>query len=283
MGRRRIEWTPELIKRRIAEGRGQGEGPNYDPWHRVQDFPSLGRVHRIFGWKTCRVHHLLSDLELKVFLHFQWPRSVTEQREQFALLPLEETLEIARDIGVRHPADPRTKCPVVMSTDLVLTIDQGLKMPLHPCTVKYYQALDNPRTREKLEIERRYWAAPTRNSTLKIYTERQVSDEFVKNMLWVYPCYWLTDLYPLTGPDVKRIATLLTHMALNDNLPIRRVTQRCDRILRLDVGTSLAVVRHLIANRFWEVDVSKRIRTNERLILLNPPRRIQYDVGRLVA
>jgi hypothetical protein len=170
-----------------------------------------------------------------------------------------------------------------MSTDLVLTIDQGLKLFLHPCTVKYYEALQKPRTREKLEIERRYWAAPTRNLKLKIYTERQVSEEFVKNMLWVYPCYWLTDLYPLTGPDVERIATLLTYMALDDNLPIRRITQRCDRILRLDAGTSLAVVRHLIANRFWEVDVSKRIRTDERLILLNPPRKILYDVGRLVA
>lgn len=283
MGRKQTCWTPQLIERRIAEGRGQGEGPNYLPWHRVQDFPSLGRVHRIFGWKARRVHHLLSDLELKVLLHFQWPLSVKDQREQFALLPLEETLEIARDMGVRHPADPRTKCPVVMSTDLVLTIDQAIKVAFHPCTVKYYQALQNPRTWEKLEIERRYWAAPTRNLKLKIYTERQISDEFVKNMLWVHPYYLLSDLYPLTEQDVSRIATLLTRMALNEDLPLRRLAQRCDRILRLETGTGLTVVRYLIANRYWEVDVTKRIRTNERLILLNSSQIILRDVRRLVA
>jgi hypothetical protein len=283
MGRRRIEWTPELIERRIAEGRGQGEGPNYNPWLRVQDFPSLGRVHRIYGWKSGRVHHLLSDLELKVFLHFQWPRSVKDQREQFPLLPLEETLEIAKDMGVRHPADPRTKCPVVMSTDLVLTVEQGLTAPLQPCTVKYQEALQNPRTREKLELERRYWAAPTRNLKLKIYTERQVSDDFVKNMLWVHPYRWLADLHPLTEQDVNRMGSLLTPMALNEHLPVRVIAQRCERILRMEAGTGLAVVRHLIATRYWEVDVSKRIRTNERLTLLNPPQKILYDGGRLAA
>ncbi|HEX5080458.1 MAG TPA: hypothetical protein VFY40_00325, partial [Blastocatellia bacterium] len=38
-------------------GFGQGEGSAYKPWLRVQDIPSLGRVHRIKGWKHGRVHH----------------------------------------------------------------------------------------------------------------------------------------------------------------------------------------------------------------------------------
>lgn len=283
MSRPRTLWTPEIIQRRIAEGRGKGEGATYVPWLFVQSFPSRGRVHRIFGWKTSRVHHLFSDLERKVFLQYQWPHSVRDLREQFPLLPLEETVEIARAIGVRHPADPRTKYPVVMTTDLLLSVDQGLKAHLHPRTVKYFDDLSNPRTLEKLELERRFWSASTRNSTLKIMTERKVSDPFIMNMLWVHSHYWLSDLFPLTVKDVPRITTLLTRLVTNETLPLRAVTQKCDFLLRLEAGTSLTVVRHLLANRYWEVDMKTRIRTNEPLVLLNTPSQIMYSEGRLVA
>lgn len=282
MARMRTKWTPELIKKRIAEGRGQGEGQDYIPWLLIQDFPSRGRVHRIFGWKTGRIHHLLSDLERNVFFHFQWPHSVKDLREQYPL-PLEETIEIAKEIGVRHPTDPSTRYPVVMSTDLLLTIEQGVKFTFHPRTVKYLKDLQNSRTREKLEIERRCWAAAPRNSKLKIVTEQQISEPFIKNILWSYPYYWLVDLHPLTEKDVNKIAALLTHMLLNESLPLRAIARRCDRILRLETGTSLAVTRHLLANRFWEVDMTNLIRTNERLALLNSPQQTLYCERRLVA
>lgn len=283
MGRRYSHWTLDLIKRRLAEGRGQGEGSNYTPWLLVQNFPSRGRVHRIMGCKTGRVHHLLSDLERNVFLHFQWPHSSKDQREQFPLLPLEETIEIAKEIGVRHPIDPITKCPIVMTTDLVLTIEAILTSTLHPFTVKYSNDLQNFRTREKLEIERRYWAASSRNAVLKIMTERQISLAFIKNMLWVLPYFWPTDLYPLTAHDINRIALMLTQLNLGEELPLQKLTHRCDQLLRLEIGTSLAVVRHLLAKRFWEVDMSMRIRTNERLILLNASELTQNRTLRFTA
>lgn len=56
----------------VKEGRGSGHGSEYRPWLTVRDLPSLGRVHRIFGHKSHRTHHLLSDLELAVFLLLEW-------------------------------------------------------------------------------------------------------------------------------------------------------------------------------------------------------------------
>ena len=110
-------WTYERILKRMAQGRGQGEGAAYIPWLLIQDFPSLGRVHRIAGWKTGRVHHLFSDLESNVFLVFELSQSIIDIREQFPLFKIEETQEIARKMGVKHPADPGTKCPVILTTD----------------------------------------------------------------------------------------------------------------------------------------------------------------------
>lgn len=52
----------------IKDGREHGNHAEYKPWLTVRDLPSLGRVHRVFGHKSQRTHHLLSELELSVFL-----------------------------------------------------------------------------------------------------------------------------------------------------------------------------------------------------------------------
>jgi len=170
-----------------------------------------------------------------------------------------------------------------MSTDMLLTVDQGMMPSFRPFTVKYFDELKKQRTKEKLEIERRYWASPTRNLVLKILTERHVSAAFVMNMLWVHPYFLLSALFPLKERDVNRIAAVLTHIILNEELPLRIVAHRCDRILRLEAGTGLAVIRHLIAIRYWEVDMNTLIRTNVRLILLNSPQGSVYIKRRAAA
>ena len=77
--------TQAQIDRRIREGRGQGLGPDYKPFIYTRDVSSLGRSHRLPGSKTRRLHHLLSDLELAVFLTLDRSRNVTDIREQFPM------------------------------------------------------------------------------------------------------------------------------------------------------------------------------------------------------
>ncbi|HAD49393.1 MAG TPA: heteromeric transposase endonuclease subunit TnsA, partial [Idiomarina sp.] len=77
--------TEALFARWIKEGRGSGQHADYKPWLTVRDLPSLGRVHRVFGHKSRRTHHLLSDLELSVFLLLEWHSEITQVREQFPL------------------------------------------------------------------------------------------------------------------------------------------------------------------------------------------------------
>jgi hypothetical protein len=282
MGRWRPLVTKEWITRRIQDGYGQGEGADYKPWLLVQSFSSYGRVHRLKGWRSGRVHHLLSDNERKAFLYYQWSRRVVEVREQYPLFPVEETWEIAKDMGVRHAADPRTRCPIPMTTDLLLTVNEKTRSVFHPRTIKYGKDLSDPRTLEKLEIERRYWEASPRNLRLKIVTEDLVSEDFVRNMLWFSPCYRLLDLFPLTECDVNRLASALTSLAITQNRSLRTVAQECDCRLGLESGTSLLVVRHLLAIRYWEVDAKVRIRTSEPLVFLSHPRGNVYEGTRRI-
>jgi len=68
MAKRKIDWDENKLKKWIQEGRGQGEGKDYKPWLTVQDFPSKGRVSRVFGWKTKRIHHFFYGFGDTIFL-----------------------------------------------------------------------------------------------------------------------------------------------------------------------------------------------------------------------
>jgi len=51
---------------------------DYQPFVKVADISSLGRSHRVFDHKTKRTYHLLSNLELAVFLLFEWQNSTED-------------------------------------------------------------------------------------------------------------------------------------------------------------------------------------------------------------
>jgi hypothetical protein len=266
MAKRHIYWTRKLINRRLADGRGKGIGNNYQPWLRVQDVPSKGRIHRIKGCTTGRVHHLLSDLEAKVFYTFDYSPSVCDIREQFPLLPLEETLAIAEECGVTHPTAPITQHPVVMTTDLLVTHHCEGRSAYEARTIKYESELKRPRVLEKLEIERRYWKR--RAIDWGIIRECDIHHALIDNIRWIRQYFNITDLYPLTEEIIRRVSGRLTHYIGRESAPLCEIAWRCDAECQLPDGSSLAIVRHLLATKQWRVDMNKRIQPGERLTLL---------------
>lgn len=153
MPSRRKNLTGKVIERRIASGFGQGEGVSYKPWLRITDVPSKGTCSIITGWRHAREHHLLSRNERNYFYCLEWQDEVLEIREQFPLLPLQRTLEIAASLGFKHPND-RGK-PVVMTTDFFLVVREKDDSVRHLArTVKLSSELKKRRIQEKFEIER---------------------------------------------------------------------------------------------------------------------------------
>jgi hypothetical protein len=267
MGKRKRLISEKSIKKHIAQGRGSGRLDDYNPWLHIQDVASLGLVTRIRGWKSGRVHHLLSLLELRYFFILDWSSEVLDVREQYSLLPLEETLAIAEACGVKHPKDPRTKQPIVMTTDFVVTISVDGKDVDQARTVKYAGDLNSQRVLEKLEIERRYWEA--RNVDWKIVTEQQVSKVLARNVEWVHPYRILEEFSTLPETVAAKVIAALTRAVSLKNRPLRDITFETDRRLRLEAGTSLSLVRYLIATRLWLVDMRKPLRPGNRLVLLS--------------
>jgi hypothetical protein len=269
MAKRKRRTTKQSIDKRIREGRGRGRLADYSPWLHIQDVPSRGLVTRIKGWKSGRVHHVLSLLELRCLYALDWRTEVVDIREQYPLLPQEETIAIAADCGIKHPTDPRTKHAVVMTTDFVATVlVNGVAVDQALC-VKYEGDLDSARTREKLDIERHYWEA--RNVDWKIVTEHDLPKPLARNIEWVHPYQVLEDFCTLSqSVTVKTIATL-TKAVRFDNRPLRFITNDTDARLKLESGTSLSLVRYLIATRRWLVNMDEPIQLGKRLVLLSKP------------
>lgn len=269
MAKRQRVTTQKSIQNRIREERGQGQGSEYVPWLLIQDVPSQGLATRIKGWKARRVHHLMSNQELNYFYVLEWSPIVCDIREQYPLLPLEETLAIAEQCGIAHPKDPKTQGPIVMTTDFLITARQKIGTIEQARTVKSSQDLQSQRTLEKLEIERRYWQE--RSIDWGIVTEREIPETLAKNVGWLHPLFSPEDLSPLSSVEINRIAKALTLKISKHHVSLSNITSECDDLLGLSPGISLSVVRYLIANRQWLVDMNKLIQPNQPLTLLAEP------------
>jgi len=243
MAKRKRTTTENTIARRLQQGRGQGNGASYRPWVTVQDVPSQGLTHRVKGWTTGRVHHLLSNLERDVFYVLDWSEAVLDIREQYPLLPLAETQALAQAFGIRHPADPRTHCPVVMSTDFLVDVRLENATVQHARSVKPISQL-RARTLEKLEIERRYWQA--RGVDWGLVTEHDIPKCEANTIRLLHPYRDIEQR--LSGEySLPQIAGLLR--ANEHRLPVSEWVVIVDEQLGLTAGTARTVLYHLLATR----------------------------------
>jgi len=264
--------TARLREKRRKEGRGLGRGHDYKPELRIQDVASIGLATRVRGWKTGRVHHFMSQLEWFFFYVLDWSPSVLDIREQFPL-DLDETLAIAQQLCIRHPTDVKTKQPIVMTTDFIITVGNALHNVDVARTIKYRNKLSSLRVIEKFEIERVYWA--NRGVDWGIITEADVSREFVNNVQWVHSHKDLESLAPIAQGTVNVVEHHLALKLISKDSPLKSLAEQSDRIFALKAGTSLAVVRHLIANRRFRIDMNIPIRPELPLRLISKPAILQ--------
>ena len=275
--KRKRSTTEKLISKRDSEGRGQGRGEAYKPGLLIQDVPSQGLATRVQGWKTNRIHHFLSKLELLYFYLLEWALIVSDIREQYPL-DLKETLLIAEQLGLRHPTDPHTRHPVVMTADFLVTVRRPIGIEEKARTIKYSKDLSSQRVMEKFEIERLYWKE--RSIDWGIVTENEINRVMAANIEWVHPYKNATDLTPLAASTIRRIEALMTPIVIQGNISLRDITNGLDNQLGLPSGSSLMTVRHLIANRSWQIDMEQPIQVSKRMNLtVIPKARARKKVG----
>jgi hypothetical protein len=221
--------------------------------------------HQIKSWKTPRLYCFSNPLKLAYFYLLEWSPNVIDFWESCPLLPLEQTLAIAESCGLPHPTNPKTGHPTVMTTDFVQSIRNGHRTPYVPASVKSLAELQNPRSLGELEIERRYWAARKTCSTL--ITENDLCPRLIENIAWVHPYRDRNDFTDLDELPLSLLASILINALKEGTESLRSITRYYDRYMDFPRGTSLAVIRHLLANRVIRINMQKPINMDEPLTL----------------
>ena len=265
----------------IQEGYGTGVGSTYKPWIKIQDVPSLGRVTRIKGIKTKRQHELLSDMERNYFYILEFSDKVLDIREQFPLLPLEDTLSIVEELGIRHPKELKTKEDIVMTTDFLITIETNSGIKQVARTVKSKDDLLSRRIIEKFEIEREFWKR--RDIDWGIVTEKEINKTIANNISFVREYKILEELDSFNNIDYRDISDYIAEYIkriVDDTRSIRTISSEFDKDMNLDIGSGLSIFKYLVANKIIEIDITKNIDVNNNIPILRiEPERINKVEG----
>lgn len=81
------------------------------------------------------MHHLLSDIECRTFLIYDFHDGVRDIREQFPL-DLERTRSIAKSAGTRHPVDSKSCVDLGQTANLVKDLERNGKVFTIARTIK---------------------------------------------------------------------------------------------------------------------------------------------------
>ncbi|QFG00802.1 heteromeric transposase endonuclease subunit TnsA [Psychrobacillus glaciei] len=248
------------VEKRLKDGRGQGIGTDYKPWLVIQDVGSLGRSTRLKGYKIPRQFEFLSDLERNYFYLLEYSDLVVDIREQYPLLTIEETIVIADELGIKHPTDPKTNEPIVMTTDfLVTTLKDGQHEHIAR-TLKYKKDLMDERVLEKFEIERIYWER--QGVQWGIVTELEVPKTIAHNIAFVHR---YADLAMLEGfekcstYDIEDMSIYFLQVLLAQEKTVKQIAKEMENNFGMVVGCGLSIFKYLVMTKVIEIDLSEKL------------------------
>lgn len=239
-------------QRALKNKYGIGQGKDYKPWLRVQDVKSNGTRTVIQGRKSQRGHHMMSSIESEFFYLAEFMDNVVDIREQFPILPLNYTQKVASILGVRHPAHPKTKEPIIITTDQLLTTTSPSGDSFHAVSVKPESESDKLRVLEKIDIERVCWELL--GVKFSYFTGNELTRAQSKNIDWA------TSPFRNNEPTFShnQIDYVLSSMKLGMN----SVEYLCNKLISQNIvsnSDALLIIRYLIADKYIDVDLSSDI------------------------
>ena len=264
MGRRRTKWSYETYRRFLRNGRGMGDLADYKPWITTHDFPSKGKVVRILGKKTNRIHHLMSQLEKQFFLLLDNDPYVEDIKEQFPL-PLEMTQMIAAKLGIKHPE--------VNGFSYVMTTDFMYKKSgfWHAVQIKMEEDAEKDRVKEKFAIEKAYY--DTIGVDWNLYTNKDLDYAVAHNYYWVNSGEPIEILVP---DQDKRSRMKIAFLELYDDYttPFQTILSSMDEQCLVRKGTTMQLFKTCILDCSIEFNLLDRFDLVEPRRLENHKRRV---------
>lgn len=242
-------------------------GQAYKPYILIQDVSSKGRSSRPCGIKTGRQHDFLSDLERNYFLHLEFIDEVVDIREQFPL-ELAETLLIADELGIKHPASPVTKEAITMTSNFCITLKTGNAMRDVIRTATYKNDLVERRVIEKFAIEQTYWER--HGLEWGIVTEEEIHKNYSQNASDILDYYELSDNQGFADIGLEEredIIISFLQRLMDSDKTVRQIASLFEKDLHLTKGAGIALFKHLVARKYISVDLFSPLRLDHHITI----------------
>lgn len=226
---------------------------------KVTTFSSVGRVSRIFGYKTKKIHHLQSNNQLRVFLILEWSNKVKDIQENIELKDVEATIYNVDNLRLDKFRNKETNELYQLHTNFLVAIKNDNEEMQVAISVKSISELERKTVIEKIEIERRYWKA--KQIEFYIITEKEINKQFVENIKWV------REVLVNNGIEIKEeIAEKLYYFLQNNaECKVINMLDEFDKVENLKFGTALFILRYLIAKKEIEINMKEKLDLNKSI------------------
>nr|WP_234978443.1 TnsA endonuclease N-terminal domain-containing protein [Bacillus tuaregi] len=205
-------------------------------------------------------------MERNYFYLTDFSNFIVDIREQFPLLPPEETIVIADELGIKHPTDPKTGEPIVMTTDFLLTVNKGQGVFEVARTIKMKDELLNERVLEKFEIEREYWQR--KDIDWGNVTEEGIPKTMARNISYIHDYYDILDydvFGELSSQHIEDLSLSLMQRLLNNKYSIRVITNEFDTDTHLPFGSGVTLFYHLLAQKIIVIDMLEPLNLEQQI------------------
>lgn len=256
--KRSKDWNKEKFEKWINQGRGTGELANYKPFLTIYDIPSKGRATRTFGWKTGRIHHFFSDIQLRYFYLLEWEDNVIDIQEHYPLLDLRDVID-DNDLNLgKYKSDDGTD--YIFTTTFLIKVKNKNKDTYIARSVKIASELENKNTIERLEIERRYWRE--KGIDWGIVTNKEIPLTKAKNIEFILSSLELDSNEIFEENEKDNLCTMLESKLNGNSKAIREIVSDFDWEYNLQQGTGLLIFKYLIAKKKIKIDIDSKIDFN---------------------
>lgn len=257
----------DYIIKMEQDGRGKGEGVNYQPLYNNQDVTPKGRTTRTQDQSTGRQALALSDKELKIRKIIEFADNVRDIRETYPI-NVEETKLIADRLGVKHPNDKKKEQlrPITIS---LLVVREMKNKGEEILAVQYVakNALANRNQINELEIIR-IWCSEYRYKFI-IVTDEELKNTVTDNIDLLHNYLKLENLglENIEIDELIHIEMWLINNSFEECESVRKLCTSCAKTLDIEVEYILSIYRYLVANQVIKInfankwDASKTMKT----------------------
>lgn len=191
----------KLLLNQIARYVNQRENTGqYEPWLHSARTSVCSVSGKYYNSESDYPHEIMSLLEKDFLRYLNFLPNVTEINSQFPLLPINETLGIASEMGVKHPSflpkgnikkEHNYLHACVMTTDMNIGycdehgefFREAIALKIVNGENHYSSNLTRHNNiKNKLEIERRFWASRNRRHQVVTQKSPYLSRTFIKNL-----------------------------------------------------------------------------------------------------